>query len=204
MSWIVWFFFRLFKWNAALFWRTHFLHINQRIPKFIHRISPSSYFLKDFIYLFLERGREGERGRETSVSGCPKCTLYWGPGPQPRHVPWLGIKPVTLWFAGWHSIHWATPARLKLFISFRLVIFKDFIYPFLERREGREKERETSVCHCLSCAPCWVYSLLNPLSYTSQGSSYFVKAFSDQLRLENALYCIPFLKVGINILKTLM
>ena len=28
-----------------------------------------------------------------------------------RHVPWLGIKLVTLWFAGRHSIHWATPAR---------------------------------------------------------------------------------------------
>ena len=60
------------------------------------------FFLSDFIiYLFLEReeGREGERGRETSMCGCLSCTPYWGPGPQPRHVPWLGIKPATLWFA---------------------------------------------------------------------------------------------------------
>ena len=36
----------------------------------------------------------------------------WGPDPQPRHVPWLGIEPITLWFIDWHSMHWATPARL--------------------------------------------------------------------------------------------
>ena len=36
---------------------------------------------------------------------------YWGPGPQPRHVPWLGIEPATLWFTGQHSVHWATPPR---------------------------------------------------------------------------------------------
>ena len=35
----------------------------------------------------------------------------WGPGLQLTHVPWLGIKPVTLCFAIWHSIHWATPSR---------------------------------------------------------------------------------------------
>ena len=38
----------------------------------------------------------------------------WGPGLQPRHVPWLGIKPVTLWFAGWYSIHWVAPARAEV------------------------------------------------------------------------------------------
>ena len=48
------------------------------------------------------------------MSGCLSCAPYWGPGPQPRHVPWLGIKLVTLRFAGQHSIHWATPARALL------------------------------------------------------------------------------------------
>ena len=45
--------------------------------------------------------------------------LTWpplGPGPQPRHMPWLGIEPETLWFAGRHSIHWATPARAEIFL----------------------------------------------------------------------------------------
>ena len=45
------------------------------------------------------------------MCGCLSCAPYWGPGPQHRHVPWLGIEPVTLWFAGPCSIHWATPAR---------------------------------------------------------------------------------------------
>ena len=44
---------------------------------------------------------------------CHSHAPYWGPGPQPRHVPWLGIKPVTFWFAGRHSIHRATPARAQ-------------------------------------------------------------------------------------------
>ena len=48
------------------------------------------YFFKDF------RGKEKEKERR--MCGCLLCTLYWGHGLQPRHVPWLGIKPVTLWF----------------------------------------------------------------------------------------------------------
>ena len=67
------------------------------------------FFFKNFIYLFLER----KRGRETLMCGCLSGTPYWGPVPQPRHVPRLGIELATLWFAGWHSIHWATPARAR-------------------------------------------------------------------------------------------
>ena len=52
-----------------------------------------------------------KRGRETSMCDCLSCAPYWGPGPQPRHVPWLGIEPVTLGFSGWCSVHWATLAR---------------------------------------------------------------------------------------------
>ena len=39
------------------------------------------------------------------------CNSEEGPGPQPRHVPWLGTEPATLWFAGQHSIYWVTPTR---------------------------------------------------------------------------------------------
>ena len=48
------------------------------------------------------------------MCGCFSHThtpLPRGPGPQPRHRPWLGIKPVVLWFKARCSIHWATPAR---------------------------------------------------------------------------------------------
>ena len=41
----------------------------------------------------------------------PLTHPYWRSGLQPRPVPWLGIEPATLWFAGQCSVHWATPAR---------------------------------------------------------------------------------------------
>ena len=53
-------------------------------------------FLKDFIYLFLQRGG---RRRET-LTGCLLHIPNWGPGLQPRHVPGPGIEQVTLWFIG--------------------------------------------------------------------------------------------------------
>ena len=46
--------------------------------------------------------------------GCLSHNPHQGPGPQPRHVPRLGIKPVTLCFTGWCSIHWTTPARAAI------------------------------------------------------------------------------------------
>ena len=72
-----------------------------------------SHFFKDFISLFLEGRGERNRERETSVCGCLSCTPCWGPGPQSRHVPWLGIEPAILWFTGRHSIYWVIPARAK-------------------------------------------------------------------------------------------
>ena len=56
-----------------------------------------SFFFKFYLLIF----REGKAGRKTrrETSMCwLTCTPYWGPGPQPRHVPWLGIKQDTLWF----------------------------------------------------------------------------------------------------------
>ena len=76
---------------------------------------PFLSFLKDFIYLFLERGEGKERGKETSMCCCFSSSLNWGPGLQPRHVPWLGIKPATLWFTGPLSICWVTPARVDFY-----------------------------------------------------------------------------------------
>ena len=46
--------------------------------------------------------------------GCPSHAPYWGPGPKPRHVPWLGIEPATLWFIGQCSVHWVTPAGVHI------------------------------------------------------------------------------------------
>ena len=69
--------------------------------------------------LFIFREGEGkERGRETSMYGCLSHAPSWAPGLQPRHVPWLGMETVTLWYTDWCSIHWATPARAVNVILF--------------------------------------------------------------------------------------
>ena len=80
---------------------------------------PSSFFFfKSIIFREGKAGREGEKHQCVIASHTPP---HWRPGQQPRHVPWLGIEPATLWFIDWHSIHWATSARavfvLKLWSS---------------------------------------------------------------------------------------
>ena len=67
-------------------------------------------------------GREKEWERNINVQLSLACPP-WGPGLQPRHVPWQGIEPATFRFTGWHSIHWATPARA---ISFFLTAHIQF------------------------------------------------------------------------------
>ena len=69
-------------------------------------------FIRFYLFIFRERRREGER--EGKKHQCvvashmpPTRDLAWKPGMCPR----LGFEPAALWFAGWHSIHWATPAR---------------------------------------------------------------------------------------------
>ena len=77
-------------------------------------LSNSYFFLFFYFFIFRERGREG--GREGNISvgvashTCPPGDLAHT---QPRHVPWLGIELATVWFAGWRSGHWATPARAE-------------------------------------------------------------------------------------------
>ena len=60
-----------------------------------HKGKQYFYFFKDFIYLFLAGKGGRKRGRETSVCGCLSRAPSWGPDPQPRHVPWLGIELAT-------------------------------------------------------------------------------------------------------------
>ena len=79
--------------------------------------------LKDFTYLHFQREGNGgrKRKRETSMCSCLLYTLYWRPGWQPRHVPWLGIEPATLWFSGWHWTHRSIPARAMLLLFFKVL-----------------------------------------------------------------------------------
>ena len=92
----------------------------------------------------------------------------------------------TLWEIPSLKMEYITSTLWRLWILF----FKDFIYLFSERGEGRKRGRETSMCGCLSHAPYWGPGLkprhvpwlgnqasdplvcrpaLNPLSNTSQG-----------------------------------
>ena len=96
-------------------------------------------------YLFLERveGREKKR-RETSMCGCLSCAPYWGPGPQPRHVPWWELN----WWpfgsqAGTQSTEPHQPGA-QLFVSFLSLkkIFLKILFIYFIREEGREKEKE--------------------------------------------------------------
>ena len=76
------------------------------------------------------------------MCGCLLCTPYWGPGPQSRHVHWLGIEPETLWFTDWHWIHWGTPARAQLMSlhdHYQLQLF----YLTVEHSPERNLQHET-------------------------------------------------------------
>ena len=71
---------------------------------------------KILFYLLLERGEGGRKGekyrcvRKTSI-GCLLHTPNQGLGWQPRHVPQMGIKLATFWFAGRCPAHSATLVR---------------------------------------------------------------------------------------------
>ena len=65
------------------------LQSNFLIPK------ASILFLKDFTYLFLETGREGERERNISV-WLPVARLLLGTGPTTQAYSLLGIQPQPL------------------------------------------------------------------------------------------------------------
>ena len=56
------------------------------------------------------------------MCGCVSHAPTRDPVCNPRHVPWLGIEPATLWFSGCHSIHRDAPARAPFHSFFLLVI----------------------------------------------------------------------------------
>ena len=88
------------------------------------------YFLKKILFiLFLDREEGWERGKETSVCGWLSRAPYWGCGPQPRHVLWLGIKPVTLWFTG--RVNPLSHTSQGHFHSFKKLSFVSFTYQFI-------------------------------------------------------------------------
>ena len=62
-------------------------HRSIHMPLFHISLLPI-FFKKDFIYLLLERGEMKEKERERNINvWLPLTCPFWGPGPQPRHVP---------------------------------------------------------------------------------------------------------------------
>ena len=102
----------LFFFSYSAFW-VHFGHpcLKRWCFDFLRHFP---FFKKNFFnphprtcLLILGRGERMERGRETSVWKktliyCLLRVAWHGPNPQPRYVPWPGIKPVTFWFMGWY------------------------------------------------------------------------------------------------------
>ena len=87
---------------------------------------PNGFFLRFYLFIFRQKGKDGEReGEKYQRVVTSHAPPNWGPGSQSRHVPWLGIEPATLWFAGGCASHWATPARALSndFIHFTVVTF---------------------------------------------------------------------------------
>ena len=86
------------------------------IPSFL---SKCHYFLIFYLFIFRAGKEQRRRGREISMSERNIDRL-------PLAHPQLGTKsatqasstlqPATRQFAGWHSIHWATPARASAII----------------------------------------------------------------------------------------
>ena len=98
---------------------------------FIYLFLTPNIFKKYFIHLFLERGegREEERERNIHVWLPLVCSLL-GTWPATQACALTGNQTRTLWFAGWHSVHWATPDRANS-KHFYMGIFLSF-----GRREG--------------------------------------------------------------------
>ena len=85
------------------------------------------------------------------MCGCFSHALYWGPGWQPRHVPWLGTELPTLVHSPC-SIHWATPVLKKK------KILKSDSYLVSCHRHSRKQISSPSL------SPLFPY-LLSPLEY---------------------------------------
>ena len=101
-------------WHTLRIWIFYYQYLISQVDRLMDTDSLLSvffpvmqfiFFFKKYLFIFRGRGREGERGKETSmwdkhrlVASCtgPK----WELNLQLRHVPWPGIKPANFPFAG--------------------------------------------------------------------------------------------------------
>ena len=92
-----------------------------------------NFFKRFYLCIFRERGREGkERERnihvwEIHLLVASHTPPTGEPSPKSRHVPRLGIEPVTLCFTGWHPVHWATGIFIKWNLPHQLFGYPEMI-----------------------------------------------------------------------------
>ena len=95
--------------NKAQYAKNIVYFLPYSVLKWLHKNSP--VLLSFYLFIFRERGREGERKVEKHQCVVASRATHTG---GLAHIPacaLIGIQPVT--FTGWHSIHWATPARAE-------------------------------------------------------------------------------------------
>ncbi|KAF6094799.1 hypothetical protein HJG60_011891 [Phyllostomus discolor] len=134
-------------------------------PEGLHYRETGLFSLNFFFFLFLERREgegEGEKYQHGSAVSCtpPTRDLAW----QARHVPWLGIEPVTFCFTGWHSVnplsHTSQAGQMALCVTKRTPGSQPVTLPIRDRcanlraeqapspprggRRGQEASKETS------------------------------------------------------------
>ena len=78
-------------------------------------------FKEDFVYLLVERGERSEKERERNMLEIHRSVAShapnWGPGWQPRHVPWPGVELFDSW-AGAQSTEPHQPG-LNIYLFFQ-------------------------------------------------------------------------------------
>ena len=93
-------------------------------------------FLK-FYLLFWERGREGERAGEKHQCFSPQL----GTWPETQACALTGNRTGNFWFAGPHSIYWATPARARRLFS--IIVLQKSLWVL---RDGASLSYKSYVC----------------------------------------------------------
>ena len=106
-----------------------------RVLTFILSLAVFIFQVSTLILFFRGEGREKE-GKKHQCVVASLTPPRWGPGPQPRRVPWLGIEPVTLWFIGQCST--TEPHSQGSTFIFKILFI-------LERRESMEKKKAKKI-----------------------------------------------------------
>ena len=102
----------LLEWHWQTIYKSDCLKCGLIIRQFKFSLLFCIFFKILFILFFRKEKGERKTGRETSMCGCLSHALFWGPGLQPRHVPYTGNRTFIDPLISRSALNqWATPAR---------------------------------------------------------------------------------------------